>query len=435
MKQSNTSQLKNFLNYLALFSLFTLLAACGSDGGSSDPNNNTGNNTNNTKDLLTGTAFGDNARGIFIDEARSRILITGKTSGDLSGETNAGAEDIFVTEYDLNLNEQWTTLIGTVANDDGRAVAVNSIGEIYVTGSTAGNLGGESNQGLNDAFLAKLDTSGNLQWVKLIGTIVDDDARGLAIDSNDNIYVSGGSGASLDGQTYAGGVNDMLLAKYDGAGNRIWLKLAGGTFSDFIRDVTIDSNDNIYVCGWLSTTGAQIYLARYDTSGNMLWSQLLGETPGNDFCQDVTTDASGNVYLGGGSFTNLDGIANQGDRDIVVAKYNSAGTKLWAKTLGTPAEERSFGVSVSPANILYATGRTSGDLNNINNLGFDDIFVSSFDSDGNLQSVNLYGTIESDRANGIGISSTGSIYITGRSKGNLDGNTNAGGSDIFIKKL
>jgi len=430
MKQSKTHCLKNILSYLTLFSL---LSACGSGSESTNANNDTDNNTNT--EILTGTAFGDNARGIFIDEARSRILITGKTSGDLSGKTNAGAEDIFVTEYDLNLNEQWTTLIGTVTSDEGRAVAVNSTGEIYVTGSTAGNLGGESNQGLNDAFLAKLDISGNLQWVKLIGTVADDDARGLAIDSNDNIYISGGSGASLDGQAYAGGEADMLLAKYDGAGNRIWLKLVGGTFSDFIRDVTIDSNDNIYICGWFSTTGAKIYLARYDTSGNLLWSILLGGTPGNNFCQSVATDSSGDIYLGGSSFANLDGITNQGGRDIVVAKYSSSGTKLWTKMLGTTAEERSFGISLSPTNILYATGRTSGDLNNINNLGFDDIFVSRFDGNGNLLSVNLYGTIESDQANDIDISSTGSVYITGKSKGDLDGNTNAGGSDIFIKKL
>lgn len=395
-----------------------------------------GNNTSNSSnEILFGTASNDSARGIFVDEARSRILITGKTSGNLSGKINAGAEDIFVAEYDLDLNEQWTTLIGTVASDDGRAVAVNSIGEIYVTGSTAGNLGGESNQGLNDIFLAKLDTSGSLQWVKLIGTVADDDARGLAIDSNDNIYVSGGSGASLDGQTYAGGVNDMLLAKYNGAGNRIWLKLAGGTFSDFIRDVTIDSNDNIYVCGWLSTTGAQIYLARYDTSGNMLWNQLLGESPSNDFCQSVTTDSSGNIYLSGGSFFNLDGITNRGERDVAIAKYDSAGNKLWTKLLGSTAKERGFGISVSSTNTVYVTGFTSGNLNNINNLGVDDIFVSSFDSNGNLQSVNLYGTVESDIATDIDISSTDSIYITGRSKGNLNGNTNAGGSDIFIKKL
>jgi len=430
MNKYNAYSFNSIIKNLILTLSLALLSACGSGSGGSVTADETGN-----IDTLNGTEFDDNARGIFIDEARNRILITGKTAGDLNGESNTGSDDVFVTAYDLNLNEQWTALIGTVASDEGRAVAVNSIGEIYVTGSTAGNLGGESNQGLNDAFLAKLDTSGNLQWVKLIGTVADDDARGIAIDSNDDIYVSGGSGASIDGLTYAGGVSDMLLAKYDGAGNKIWLKLVGGAFNDFIRDVTIDSNDNIYVCGWLSETGAQIYLARYNTSGDIQWSELLGDTSANDFCQDVDTDSSGNVYLGGGSFGNLDGITNQGGRDIVVAKYSNTGTKLWAKMLGTAEEERSFAISLSSTDTLYATGRTTGDLNGIGNQGFEDIFVSSYDSNGNLLSVNLYGTIESDVANDIDISSTGSIYITGRSKGNLDGNTNAGGSDIFIKKI
>ena len=406
-----------------------LLCSCA--GGGSNSNNRQEEIKN---EVLIGTSSGEASRRIIVDEVRQRIVITGYTEGDLNGEVNAGGRDIFVAEYDLDLNEKWTTLIGTSSDDEGYAMAINSVGEIFVSGTTQGDLGGKTNEGLTDAFLAKLDVAGNTQWIELLGTTGDDEARGLSIDSDDNIYVAGGSAGSLGGLPYAGGVRDMFLAKYDDSGNMVWLKLVGGVFSDVIRDVVVDTNDNIYVCGWYSEGGAQIYLAKYDTSGSLRWSRMLGE-PGNDFCGKVITDTAGNIYLTGDSVTNLDGNLNQGDRDIVIAKYDSAGNKLWTKLLGSIAEERGRAIGLDSDNTIFVTGSSFGNLNGESNLGMDDVFVSSFDSDGNLQLVNLYGTADSDQANAIDIASDGAVYITGRTGGDLDGGINAGDDDIFIKKL
>ena len=103
-------------------------------------------------------------------------------------------------------------LLGTASNEVGCGVATDASGTIYVTGETWGSLGGETNAGLNDIFLARYDGSGTRQWVKLLGTASNDYGYGVATDASGNIYITGHTRGNLGGETNAGG-SDIFLAR------------------------------------------------------------------------------------------------------------------------------------------------------------------------------------------------------------------------------
>jgi hypothetical protein len=101
-----------------------------------------------------GTAGKDQGRGIAVD-AGGNIYVTGYTGGELDGNKNAGDEDLFLVKYDPSGIKQWTRQLGTASYDAGTAVAVDNRGNIYATGYTEGGLDGNTNAGEFDAFLIK----------------------------------------------------------------------------------------------------------------------------------------------------------------------------------------------------------------------------------------------------------------------------------------
>ena len=83
------------------------------------------------------------------------------------------------------------------------------------------------NSGSKDAFIVKLDSSGNKIWSKLMGSSQDDQAYDVNVDSANNIYMVGGSNGDFDGHANGGGSQDAFIVKFDSSGNKIWSKLVG----------------------------------------------------------------------------------------------------------------------------------------------------------------------------------------------------------------
>ena len=111
----------------------------------------------------------------------------------------------------------WSIQLGTSSTDLGWGVTSDSSDNIYVTGLTAGGLDGNTNSGHFDMFLVKYDSSGTKQWTKLLGTSSNDSGESVTIDSLDNIYVTGSTDGDLDGNTNFG-YTDIFLVKYESDG-------------------------------------------------------------------------------------------------------------------------------------------------------------------------------------------------------------------------
>ncbi|SVB56374.1 uncharacterized protein METZ01_LOCUS209228, partial [marine metagenome] len=190
------------------------------------------------------------------------------------GQANSGGSDAFFMKYNSSGDKQWTRQFGTSSSDDASGVAVDSSGNIYITGGTQGGFGNYTNAGTWDIFLAKYNSNGVQQWVKQSGTSTEDNGNAVAIDSSDNIYITGRtSGGDLDGQTNSGR-QDIFLIKYNSSGTKLWTKLLGGGqyAHEVALDIKIDSSDNIYLTGM--TTG--------DLDGNTNANNNMGSNK-NDF--------------------------------------------------------------------------------------------------------------------------------------------------------
>jgi hypothetical protein len=398
-----------------------------------------------TKQL--GTTSIDRANSVAID-SNNNVYITGRTEGDLGGP-NAGSVDAFLAKYDSAGTLVWTKQLGTSSSDFARGVAIDSNNYVYITGYTFGGLGGPK-AGSYDAFLAKYDSStGDRVWTKQLGTSSSDRAFGVAIDSNNNVYITGHTDGGLDGNTSAG-FYDAFLAKYDSStGNRVWTKQLGTTSFDIANSVAIDSNNNVYITGYTdgdlggntSAGSNDAFLAKYDSTGTLVWTIQLGTTA-NDEAFGVAIDSNNNVYitghtegdLGGSNAGSSDPFFFEATSDAFLAKYDSStGNRVWTKQLGTSSSDQAYSVAIDSNNYVYITGYTEGDLGG-SNAGPYDAFLAKYDSStGDRVWTKQLGTSSSDQAFGVAIDSNNYVYITGYTGGDLGGQ-NAGSVDAFLAK-
>ena len=235
-------------------------------------------------------------------------------------------------------------------------------------------------------------------------------------------------------------INSTNITVVDGSGNPvngIWTY--SGTTATFNPD-----SDLSYSTTYTVTVGTGVK----DRAGNALGSVLswnfttvatwigtkqLGTSSG-DSGWDIATDSNGNVYVTGYTGGSLDGNANAGFSDLFVVKYDNSGVKLWTQQLGTSEGDIALGITIDSNDNVYVTGYTSGGLDGNSNAGGDDLFVVKYNSDGVKQWTQQLGTSNNDRGFKITSDVSDNIYITGYTLGNLDGDSNDGTSDPFVVK-
>jgi len=172
-----------------------------------------------------------------------------------------------------------------------------------------------------------------------------------------------------------------------------------------------------------------IFLVKYNSSGTKQWTKQLG-TSTTEYGRELTTDSSGNIYVTGFTRGGLDGNTNLGSSDIFLIKYNSSGTKIWTKQLGTSKHEDAYQVTTDSTGHIYMTGYTAGDLYGNTSSGGKDIFLIKFNSSGTKIWTKQLGTSKGEEGKSVTIDSSDNIYVTGSTSGGLDGNTNSGKPNV-----
>ena len=141
-----------------------------------------------------GSPDSDIVSGVAVDNA-GNIYVAGYTGGTLPGSptTNQGGIDLFLVKYDSSGENVWTRQMGSPFNDTVSGVAVDTGGNIYVAGYTSSTLPGSptTNQGSDDLFLVKYNSAGDNVWTRQKGSPDDDDALAIAVDTVGNVYVTG----------------------------------------------------------------------------------------------------------------------------------------------------------------------------------------------------------------------------------------------------
>jgi len=379
-----------------------------------------------------GTSASDSAWGVAVNG--SAVYVTGVTHGTLPGQTSSGSADAFVRKYDNASHVSWTRQFGTSGNDGAWAVALNASG-VYVAGNTGGTLPGQTSSGSADAFVRKYDPEGNELWTRQFGTSGTDVAESLAADAS-GIYVVGNTGGTLPGETSAGGV-DVFLRKYDPNGNELWTRQFGTSGTD--RDSVVAANaSGVYVAG--STDGTlpgqtesgfrDVFLRKFDTDGNEQWTRQFGSI-GTDFPGGVAL-ADSAIYVAGSVEDTLPGQPSAGSGDVFLRSYDTDGNELWTRQFGTAGFEHGH-VAVDTSGI-YVAGYTDGAFPGQTNAGSGDAFLRKYASGGNEMWTLQFGTAESDGALAVAVDAS-SVYIAGDTFGTLPRQTNAGGPrDAFLRK-
>ena len=384
-----------------------------------------------------GTANGDYATGVATDAA-GNVYLTGTTGGWLGG-ANKGSSDAFVAKYAADGHLLWKRQLGSVSSEYVRGVATDAAGNVYLTGSTYGSLGG-ANMGKYDAFVAKYAADGHLLWTRQLGTVTVDFAYGVATDAAGNVYVTGWTYGSLGGAHMGmGNSTDAFLAKYAADGHLLWTQQLGTSVYDYAYGVATDAAGDVYLAG--STYGSlggaynrgagDAFVAKYAADGHLLWTQQLG-SPRDDYPEGVATDSAGNVYLAGWTPGSLGG-ANKGRVDAWVAKYAADGQLLWTQQLGSPRVDEAHGVATDAAGNVYLAGLTKGSIG-YPNRGGADAWVMKLDTDGHRLWARQPGTADDDEALAVATDAAGNVYLTGWTDGSL-GYTNRGKSDAWVMKI
>jgi hypothetical protein len=408
----------------------------------------------------------DTAQAVAVDAAGNVYITGYfSTSTNLGGGTlvSAGGSDIFLAKYSPSGAHLWSKRFGSTGNDHGNGVGVDALGNVSITGDFTGtadfDIGSLVSAGGTDVFVARFTTGGGYLGAQRYGGTTNDIAYSLAVDSGGNIIITGsftGTAAFGGASLVSLGGTEIFLAKYSSAGTHVWSERWGGTVSDAAQAVAVDPSGNITITGTFQGTtnlgGANLvagsieaFVARYTSGGAHSWSYRLGGAS-QDFAMGVACDGSGNVYCtgyfqGSGTFPTAVLVA-AGGFDGYLLKFNAAGTQQWAQRFGgTDSEYPNWVTTDASGNVvvtgMFYTTTNLGGSNLVSN-GDIDVFIGEFNSAGVHRWSRSFGGTLADRGNMIVTTASGDAVVTGYFNATLDFGGglvgSAGSADAFVAR-
>jgi hypothetical protein len=382
------------------------------------------------------------ASSIAVD-ATGNVYVTGYFLGtadfdprpsDIENLTAAQA-DVFVWKLSPAGAVVWAKRAGGSGFDSGSSLALDSAGDVYVTGQFIGtaefNFGGVpspliSDGAAADVFLWKLDSAGVIRVIRQYGGPENDVGADIAIDAAGSVYLTGyftgtvdfnptGAAVNLTSNSAAGDVFVLKLSNFVTQ----WAKRAGGSSFDDGDSIDVDSTGNVYVTGnfqgpadftsngnpvTLTSAGQdEVFVWKLDSAGAGVWAKSAGSS-GGDVGRSVVVDSSGNVYVTG-IFTGTADFDRDGNSanltavgfDVFVWKLSSAGALVWARQARASAFSDGTSIDVDSSGNVYVAGSFGGN--------------ADFDPSANTSNLTSAGS-ESEDAFVWKLTSAGAVAIT-----------------------
>jgi len=367
----------------------------------------------------------------------------------------------------------YATYLGGSGEDDAYGIAIDSSGDVYVTGETkstnfpkSASPYQASNKGSDDVFVSKIAADGSgLVYSTYIGGTGDDSGNAIAIDASLNVYVAGGT-TSTDFPTQGplqgsskGGVDAFVLELASNGGSLVFSTYLGGSLTDVAAGIAVDTS-GVYVVGSTGstdfpTTGGSFqtgsggssngFVTKLNSAGNALvYSSYLGGST-QDSATAVAVDSSGSAYVTGitanasfpttpGAFQTICGTGsncNGGLTDAFVTVFNSSGSGLVYSTflggeandegLAIAVDDEGLAIAVDVAKDAYVTGLTLSSHFPVQSAlqgtsgGNQDAFVTELKSDGSGLVYSTYlGGSGDEAGTGIALDGSKNAYVTGQ---------------------
>ncbi len=308
---------------------------------------------------------------------------------------------IFILKLDPNGQIIWSKSLTGDGLRELSDLAVAENGDLVVTGFFSGQLSLNATQvleasGDSDVFFARFSANGDLQWSQQGGGSSNTRGVALAYLPNGDIAASGifDGTMDIDGSTIVSGSNDwdvfnLRLGQEDGSLQ--WLRRAGSVFDQFVRDLDVDMEGNIYITGSLSgvmnlsedlsiqssTINPDIFLVKYNAAGDPIWAFAFGGFQSEDavsidvFGQEITICG---FHSGPFSISNID-IEYNGNIGGFAAGFDLDGNSLWGQ--GFTSNGSVFGDQITHA--ADGTAVFSGSFENSLSIGSSVVASDAFD--------------------------------------------------------
>jgi hypothetical protein len=293
---------------------------------------------------------------------------------------NQFAQDYLTVKYGPDGTRAWARIFDVGENDIPAGIAVDVLGNVYVTGSV-GTL--------------KYDSAGTQVWHRPTG------GSAIAIDPDGNLLLAG----SLGG--------DAAIWKLNFAGATLWMRTHDGTAGqgDYLIDVASDAQGNVFAIGAQNLehdqTVGDFLVLMYDPAGSFRWAGIY-DGPGNaiDLTQAFALDSAGNVAVAG--WVDVQGLYSGGDVGLV--RFSGTdGSVLSSDTVDRGFQDRPFDVALDAQGNAYVVGHTEAFLTLF------DYIVVKFDPAGHEVWTRTYdgGGRQFDEATAVSVDRTGHIFVTG----------------------
>jgi hypothetical protein len=368
----------------------------------------------------------------------------------------------FELEGDLSVTDEliidpipdiiWGTYTGGPNNEFMEAVGIDNNNHVVSSGfssstssiATSGAYD-ETFDGVFDISLMKFDESGNKLWGTYFGGDGYDRVYGLDISNDNNIYITGNT-FSADmatpgvHQEFQVNGDEVIVAKFTGAGVLVWSTYYGGDQHDFGAVIAVDADNNSYITGHtysttlIATAGmykevfsgaSNAYVAKFDDLGVLDWATYYGEQLEEGW--GIGLDADANVYISGGTQSSF-GIATPGTHQLTFGGYNDAflakwdtdGDFQWGTYYGDAPNDQSYGLTVDREGYAYMTGITSsstaiayGDVYQPTQGSLDDGFLAKFRPNGTLVWGTYIGGEGADYAYAVDMGADSNLVVAG----------------------
>lgn len=388
-----------------------------------------------------------------IDGGYAILGHTQSTNGDISNKQNESF-DYWLLKFDSQSNLQWQKTYGGTNDDRGNSIIQTTDGGYAILGFSKSNNGDVTqNNGFNDFWASKLNSTGDIIWQKNFGfsgsdtgiSIIQTRDDGFLLSGSLDVSASSGQGNSKTLKTkHAGG--DYWVIKLDNAGNKEWSKFYGGSFTDTPNDA-IQTQDNGYIIVGSSDSNDiditknkssyDFWIIKISETGTLIWEQSFGGDE-IDEAYAITNSGDGNyVIVGDTRSTSLDITNNNGAADLWLIKITPNGNLLWQKTFGGISFDSGRSIFKTQDNGFLISGNSRSTNGNLtNNNGQNDAWILKVDNNANLKWQKTIGGSNIDLAFDSTQLTNGSIITVGETTSNdIDIDQNKGFTDLLILKI